>query len=340
MDDSFSRAEAQRQRTRIFAALASLCIGSLLMAAKFFAWHLTGSASILSDALESIINVVASCFAIWSVLLAGRPPDADHPYGHGKIEFFSAGFEGSLIMVAAGGIFWAALPKLLHPTEIPALDTGLLVILGTSAVNLGLGLALIFYGKKTNSLTLAADGKHVLTDVYTSVGVLIGLLLVRFTGLLWLDGLTAMLVAANILVTGWKLVAHAFAGLMDASDPALLDAISILLEKNRSPLWIDVHYLRAWRSGARIHTDFHLILPHDIALVEAHAQVNNIDALLQERFDNMVDVFIHIDPCLDDECHACAREACSSRTKDTTLMHLWDRNTIVPNKRLALKSLK
>lgn len=340
MNPSPTTPEEKRQRLRVIAALTSLLVGALLLVAKFYAWRLTGSASILSDALESIINVVASGFAIYSVLMAGKPPDEDHPYGHGKIEFFSAGFEGSLIMVAALGIVWAALPKILAPTEIPALDAGLALMAGTSAVNLGLGLFLIRLGKTTKSLTLIADGKHVLTDVYTSLGVILGLLVVRLTGLLWLDGLTALLVAANILFTGWRLIRHAFAGLMDESDKALLDEICELLEKNRSPLWIDVHHLRAWRSGARVHTDFHLILPHDITLVEAHDQVKRIESLLEERFDNMVEVLIHVDPCREDECSGCEMDPCQTRNAAPSVRYAWDRETIVPNKRLAYKQMK
>jgi cation diffusion facilitator family transporter len=340
MNDTPTSAETRLQRLRVGAALASLLVGALLLATKFYAWRLTGSASILSDALESIINVVASGFAIYSVIMAGKPPDEDHPYGHGKIEFFSAGFEGSLIMVAALGIVWAALPKILSPTEIPALDLGLALMAGTSAVNLGLGLFLIRLGKKTKSLTLVADGKHVLTDVYTSLGVILGLLVVRMTGQLWLDGLTALLVAANILFTGWRLMRHAFAGLMDESDPELLDEICELLEKNRPPQWIDVHRLRAWRSGAYVHTDFHLILPHDITLVEAHDQVKHIEALLEERFDNLIDVLIHVDPCREDECCGCEKDPCQNRGAAPSVKYAWDRETIVPNKRLAHKTPK
>jgi len=340
MNASDATLEQQRQRIRLVAALTSLLVGAALMAAKFYAWRLTGSAAILSDALESIINVVASGFAICSVVMAGLPPDDNHPYGHGKIEFFSAGFEGSLIIVAAAGIVWTALPKLLVPEAIPKLDLGLLVIFGAAAVNLALGLTLIRTGKKTGSLTLVADGHHVMTDVYTSFGVVLGLILVRLTGLYWLDGLTALLMAANILVTGGKLVRQAFAGLMDASDPSLLDAICDLLEKHRSPCWIDIHHLRAWRSGTRVHTDFHLILPHDINLTQAHDEVKRIEALLNANFNGLADVFIHLDPCQDNECFACAKERCASRSKDTEIMHLWDRNSVVPNKRLALKPLR
>jgi cation diffusion facilitator family transporter len=186
-------------KTRIIAISLSFFISLLLMAAKFYGYKITGSAAILSDALESIINVIASAFAFGSIMVASRPPDKDHPYGHGKIEYFSAGFEGALIMLAAIGIFMSGWPRIFHPGQLPNLDTGMLIILGTALMNLFLGTILIKCGKKTGSLALTADGKHILTDVYSTAAVLVGLLLVRFTGKLWMDGAAACLIGVNIL---------------------------------------------------------------------------------------------------------------------------------------------
>ncbi len=221
------------QRARLLAITASLLIGVLLMGVKFYAYWLTQSAAILSDALESIINVVASAFALGAVVLAAKPPDLSHPYGHGKIEYFSVGFEGALIFLAAVGIFIKAADQLRHPRALPSLEIGLWLLLGVSLVNLALGVGLIYVGKRTNSITLVADGRHILTDVFTSAGVLIGLFLVWLTDKIWLDGATAALVGANILYTGWKLVSHAFAGLMDASDLELLEEIATVLKEHR-----------------------------------------------------------------------------------------------------------
>ncbi len=241
-------------------------VGAALMLLKFYVYWLTESSAILSDALESIINVVASSFALGSVIFSAKPPDSTHPYGHEKIEYFSAGFEGALIIFAALGIGWTAWPQILRPHELPNLGSGLLILLGASSVNLALGLGLVRVGRRTTSLVLVADGKHVMTDVYTSAGVLLGLVLVRQTGWYWLDGAIACLVAVNILVIGTKLVLQSFAGLMHASDPALLEEISALIAKHRRPTWIEIHRLRAWRAGNRIHVDLHLILPRDLAL--------------------------------------------------------------------------
>jgi cation diffusion facilitator family transporter len=308
---------------RIIAISASLGIGLGLMAVKFLAFWLTGSAAILSDALESIINVVAAAFALGSVIFAAKSPDPTHPYGHGKIEFFSAGFEGALIIAAAGGIFYEAWPRLLHPQVIPRLGSGLLIILGAALVNLVLGLALVTVGQRTHSLTLIADGKHVLTDVYTTGGVLVGLLLVMFTGWNWLDGAVAILVGLNILVTGALLVWQACTGLMDTSDPALLQEISQVISRHRKDIWIDVHQLRARRSGSRVLIDFHLILPRDLLLDESHREVKELEQILNEHFQGRADILIHADPCTEPECPICGFDPCIHRRAGTRMQRLW-----------------
>ena len=266
-------------RNHLLAISTSLLIGAGLMAVKFLAFYLTNSAAILSDALESIINVVAAGFALGSIIIAAKRPDPDHPYGHGKVEYFSAGFEGALIVLAALGIFYAAWPRLFHPQAIPRLEKGMLLILGAALVNLGLGMVLVMVGRRTKSIVLVADGKHVLTDVYTTVGVVLGLVGVYFTGWNWLDGAVAILVGLNILVTGARLVHQAAAGLMDKSDPELLEEICRVIADNRRPKWIDIHQLRARRAGARVFIDFHLILPRDFLLEASHAEVKQLEKI-------------------------------------------------------------
>lgn len=295
-------AEDRLLKTRIAAAGGAILIGTAIMAAKFYAWHLTGSSAILSDALESIINVVAGGFALAAVIASARPPDHDHPYGHGKIEFFSAGFEGALIILATFGIFKVGLEHLLHPQPLPHLGVGLLVLLGTAVTNLLLGLVLLKLGKKTESLVLEAAGQHILTDVYTSGGVLLGLLLAHLSGWYWLDGTIACLVGVNILRTGLRLVRRSFAGLMDAMDPDLLQRVVELINKNRRPNWIDIHRLRVWRSGRHVHIDLHLILPGDLPLDDAHAEAGYLEDALAAGFEGHAGVLVHMDPCIDAAC--------------------------------------
>ena len=318
------------QRARIFTITGSVVIGLVIMGIKFAAYWLTGSAAILSDALESIINVVASSFALTAVVLAAKPPDRSHPYGHGKIEYLAVGFEGALILIAAVGIFLKAGRQLWQPQPLPALPLGLGLLLGASLINLVLGLTLITVGRRTDSITLVADGRHILTDVYTSAGVLVGLLLVWLTQQLWLDGATAILVGLNILYTGWKLLRQAFAGLLDESDTALLEQLAAILKAHRKSSWIDIHQLRARRAGDRLFIDFHLILPRDFQLEEAHQEVKELEAIFRSHFHGQADVHIHIDPCdRDQECPSCGYDPCQSRQAETAWQRLWRQDVVV-----------
>jgi len=315
-------------KLRLLAISLSVVVSAGLMALKFYAYWLTSSAAILSDALESIINVVASTFALGSVIFAAKSPDPTHPYGHGKIEYFSAGFEGALIILAACGIFYQAWPQLLHPHGLPHLTGGILILVGVNVVNLGLGAGLVLVGKRTQSLVLVADGKHILTDVYTTLGVLLGLGLLLLTGWYWVDGAVAFLVGLNIIVTGCKLVRQAFAGLMDTSDPRLLEEISSILQKHRKSIWIDVHQLRARRSGEIIHLDFHLILPKELTLEEGHREVKELEKIFQAHFGKTADILIHVDPCEVPICPVCGFDPCRHRQADTRQQSLWQTEVV------------
>ena len=301
----------------------------MLMCAKFYAFHLTRSSAVFSDALESIINVVASAFALMSIVLAARPPDKNHPYGHGKVEYFSAGFEGALIIIAAIGIFKSGLAHILKPQPLPNLTDGLYILLGTGLINLILGLVLVRTGKKTHSLALTADGKHVLTDVITSAGVLLGLLLVHLTGLYWLDGAIACMVGFSILYTGIILIKESSAGLMDRAEPALLQEISSLLEKHRKDNWVGIHELRAFRSGSIVNVSLHLILPRGFSLSEAHLEAEEVEAIIEGYFEGRATVLVHLDPCSDPDCPVCRRYACELRGSEKSDPTPWNVETLI-----------
>jgi cation diffusion facilitator family transporter len=320
--------EPNMVKARIIAISLSFAVGATLMAFKFYVYDITNSAAVLSDALESIINVVASGLALVAILVAAKPPDESHPYGHGKIEYFSAGFEGALIILAAFGIFKTGWAHLFHPTEIPELEKGLWILFGVSVVNLLLGLGLIRVGKRTASITLIADGKHVLTDVYTSGGVLVGLFMVHETGLLWLDGAVAFLVGINILFLGWRLIRQSFLGLMDTADEALLEKIAGLIHEKRKDLWIDIHQLRAFRSGAFVHIDLHLILPRDLSLEESHREAKDLEKMIVAQFSGRASVLIHTDPCVDPDCPICSNHLCKQRAQDMEERLNWDAKTL------------
>ncbi len=297
----------------------ALALGGLLMAVKFVAYFLTGSAAILSDALESIINVVAGSFALYSIYLSSHPPDARHPYGHGKIEYFSVGFEGALIILAAITILYKAILAFFTAPMLGKLGLGIILMLGTSLVNLALGLFLVRTGRRTRSMPLEADGKHLLTDVYTSVGVVVGLVLVKLTGWHGWDPLAACAVALNILITGWRLLRTSFGRLMDEAEPELLARIVEILNENRRPDWIDVHQLRARHYGDKVHVDFHLVVPRSLGLPEAHREAKYIETMILDSLSEVVEVIVHTDPCEDPLCERCLQDYCQDRSKKTPI---------------------
>lgn len=305
------------------AILLSVVVGTLLLVIKFLAAALTGSAAILSDALESIINVVASGFAFYSIILSARPPDRSHPYGHGKIEPFSAGFEGALIILAAVAILWQAVPGLFTPRPVAQLDLGIVLVLIAAVANAVLSVFLLRVGKRTRSLALIADGKHLLTDVYTSVGVVAGLVLVRLTGWMVLDSLTACAVAVNILVSGTGLVRQSVSHLMDEADEAVLRNIVDALQHLRRPEWIDLHHLRSWRSGDRHHIDFHLTLPRYWNLEQCHAAETSVEEWLIDYLGGEGEVLVHLDPCTPHHCPSCRVLDCPVRATKFRTTPVW-----------------
>ena len=305
------------------AAWISLVVGSAIFLGKIATWQLTGSVAVLSDALESTVNIAAAALLVFSMHLAAQPADRDHPYGHGKVEFLSAGIEGALIVVAAVLIAVEAIGGLLHPVPLGRLEFGLVALAALSAGNAGLGFYLVRTGRSAQSLALVADGKHVLADVTTSAGVLVGLALVKLTGIAWLDPAVALLVAANIVREGLRLARSAVKGLMDEADPQLLEALSATLSRERPPEWIDVHGLRAWRSGALVHTDLHLVVPRYFDAERLHEISERVEARLLGGLTEPGEAVVHFDPCGPVHCVSCEMPACQVRGaafKERTLL--------------------
>lgn len=304
---------AQDARVRLRAGSTSLVVAVGLLGVKYWAYLLTGSSAVLSDALESIVNVVAAVFALGGLLFAGRPADRNHPYGHGKIEFFTAGFEGGLISFAAVMILWEAVKGLLHGVQVRNLDVGMLLVLGAAGVNALLGVYLVRTGRRTGSLTLVADGQHVLSDVWTSAGIVVGLLLVRLTGLTWLDPLVAALVALNLMWTGVRLVRHAAGGLLDEEDTELLERLRASFERRLGGGLIGVHHLRAIRAGRFHHVEAHIVVPEFWPVDRAHDLTEGAaDAILAElKIEGRISA--HADPCRQAVCPACDLADCPVR---------------------------
>ena len=299
--------------TRLSAGRLALGVGIVVFGAKVAAWIVTGSVAVFSDAMESIVNVVAALLLVWSLRMAAQPADRDHPYGHGKAEFLSAGVEGALIIVAALLIGVQALRDLVVGAVPHRLDTGMALVAGASLLNGALGVYLLGVGRRTQSLALLADGRHILTDVWTSGGVLIGLLAVELTGRVWLDPLVALAVAANIVREGLGLIQRAVGGLLDEADEALLAKLAGALEASRPPEWIDVHGLRAWRSGAEAHVDLHMVVPRYLDAERLHHLQEDVELCLQEAAAMPAEAVVHFDPCRPHECPRCAMPACPVR---------------------------
>jgi cation diffusion facilitator family transporter len=306
-------AAALDARVRLRAGLLSLAVSGVLLAAKYQAYLLTGSAAILSDALESIVNVVAAAFALGGLVFAGRPADRNHPYGHGKIEFFSAAFEGGLIAFAAVLILWEAGRTFWRGAAVRDLDTGLAIVLAAGLANLLLGLYLVRTGRRHGSLTLVADGQHVLSDAWTSAGIVVGLALVRVTGREWLDPVVAGIVALNLLWTGFRLVRHAAGGLLDEEDPALLDRLLEVLRRHVGRGVIRIHHLRAIRAGRFHHVDAHVVVPEFWSVEEAHELAEALATRVIRELGVEGELAFHTDPCHRAYCAMCDLEGCPVR---------------------------
>lgn len=276
----------------VAAALATIAL-------KTLAWWLTGSVALLSDALESLVNLAAALLALSMLRVAASPPDEGHPYGHSKAEYFSAGIEGALIVLAAGGIVFAAVPRLIAPAPLDTPLLGLALTFAATLINLGAGLALLRAGRRHHSITLEADGRHLMTDVWTSAGVIVGVALVLATGWLRLDPLVALAVAAHIVWVGFGLVRRSIAGLMDAAiSPGDQGEVTRIFEEYARRHGVHFHALRTRQSGARRFISFHLLVPDEWPVVRAHRLSEEIEERIRMLVPN-AGVFVHIEPISD-----------------------------------------
>jgi cation diffusion facilitator family transporter len=278
-----------------FAIRLSLAIGVLMLVGKSYAYFITSSTAILSDAAESVIHVVAVAFAAYSLWLSLRPADDDHLYGHDKIGFFSAGVEGMLIVLAAVYIIYEAVSRWITGLRIENIGRGTLVVAAAALLNLFLGLYLVRQGKRHRSIVLVANGKHVLTDSWTSLGVIVGLLLVLWTGWLPFDPILAILIAINILWSGGKLVRESVGGLMDEGDPQLNRELVEVLDSETRRRGLRYHELRHRYSGTRVWIDFHLLFPEETTVDVAHRQATEIEAVIESRLSAPVTITTHLE---------------------------------------------
>lgn len=310
-----------------------LGVGVFLFALKITAWIITGSLAILSDALESTMNIISGTVGLYSLYIASKPKDADHPYGHGKVEFIAAGVEGALIFGAGVYIIIESILKFKNPTGVADLDLGIAFIGFSGLVNFLAGHLSEIRGKATNSMTLISGGKHLKSDAYTTLGLLLGLLIIYFTGLEWIDSIVAMIFASIIIYTGYRVMRKSVAGIMDETDLELLKRIIAVLEENRSDNWIDIHNFRVIKYGATYHIDCHLTVPWYFDVREAHIEVESLTDLIIRYYGAEVELFVHTDPCVPSSCSICSISECKVRQHKFEGRLKWDMGNVLSNKK-------
>jgi len=286
----------------------------ILFALKVAAYFLTNSVAVLTDALESTVNVVTGFTGLYSLRLAARPRDDNHPYGHGKIELISASFEGILILVAGLIIVYEALINLLHPHVLGQLSTGILIVSSTALINYGLGWWAISTARKHHSMALEASGKHLHSDTWTTLGIVGGLLLLRLTGIVWIDSAVAMIFAVFIIVEGGKIIRKTVAGLTDEADAELLQRLIVAFNQQKREAWIDLHNLRVIKYGPILHLDCHITVPWYFNVNQAHEEVSALESLIAAEFQQSLEMFVHTDGCVPpNSCRVCPLEHCTER---------------------------
>ncbi len=298
---------------RLHAGAVSLGASVVFFALKFGGYLMTGSTAVLSDALESIVNVVAALFTVVSLAFSARPADESHPYGHGKVEFLSSAFEGGLIAFAALIILYQSAQALLVGVSLRAIDVGLGLVAVAGVGNAVLGAYLVRVGRASRSPALEAEGKHVLSDFWTTLGVIVGLALVRLTGIDEIDPLVAGAVAINLAFVGGRLVRGSVGGLLDASDPKLLERLAEAIDRARMPGVVAVHRLRAIRVGGAAHVDAHLVVPRFWQVSAAHELAARFEEEVMHAVEGEAEHAFHLDPCRSLYCSGCPLEPCPVR---------------------------
>lgn len=312
-----------------------LSTGILLMGIKFVAWYFSHSNAILTDALESIVNVLAAGFTLYSFYLSAKPVDKDHPYGHGKVEFIAAGIEGGLIGIAGLLMIVKASGDFFTAKEIHHLDYGILLVTLAGVINYLLGFYMVKKGKFVRSFALIAGGKHLQSDGYTSAGMIIGLLVVYLTEILWLDNVVAILLGLMLIFSCISILRKSIGGIMDEADMELVEEVVKVFTKNRSENWIDIHNLRVIKYGDSLHIDCHVTLPWYLNLKQAHDEMDKMQHSVEKSMDTKAEFFIHNDPCVPTSCAICKLD-CKVRVKEFTHEIVWNMDSLLENKKHGL----
>jgi cation diffusion facilitator family transporter len=311
-------------------------ISVVLLVAKIVAYYATNSVAILTDALESIVNVAAGFIGLYSLYVAAKPRDIDHPYGHGKAEFLSAAVEGTLIGSAGAIILYKSIRNFIVPVELRQIDYGMILVAATAVINFGVGYYCLRTGKKNDSAALIASGKHLQSDTWSTIGIVAGLLLLYFTGYKWIDSVVAMGFGIFIIFTGYRIVRSSVAGIMDEADMKLLGKMVQVLNANRRMNWVDLHNLRVIKYGSVLHVDCHLTVPWYLNVNEAHAEIDALGGLIRKEFGESLELFVHSDGCLYIQCPICDKSDCPVRQHNFVKKITWTLENISTDKKHQL----
>lgn len=305
----------------------------LLFILKITAYYLTDSLAILSDAMESIVNIVAGFIGLYSLYIAAQPRDENHPYGHGKAEFISAAAEGSLIIAAGILIIYETIVNTLEKHTVQAMDSGMWLVGSTAILNYIAGAVCIRIGRKNNSLALESSGKHLQIDTYSTAGVLAAITLIYFTQIFWLDKVVALALSGWIMYNGYTILRKSLAGIMDEADEQMLKKFIGVLNNSKSSNWIDLHNLRVIKYGDLLHIDCHLTLPWYLNVHEAHKEIDALSNLIKENFGDSIEFFVHTDGCLPYSCAICSLPDCKERTQPFQQSLEWTLENVVSNQK-------
>ncbi|MEI7595658.1 MAG: cation diffusion facilitator family transporter [Bacteroidota bacterium] len=288
----------------------------LIFIGKLVAYFLTNSVGILTDALESTVNVTTGVVSLYCIYISIQPRDKNHPFGHGKIEYLSASLEGFLIILAGLIIIFEAIKRLFIPSEISQLDTGIYIVAIAGLLNYIVGWYSILVGRKNNSIALVSGGKHLQSDTYSSIGLVIGLILLYFTKLAWLDSAIALVFGAIIIYTGYAILKETTTNLIDGADFKMIGEISELIKKHRTDNWIDIHNFKLIKYGNSYHITCDLVLPWHMNISQSHTEGDILKKVLKEEFSDEIVFVVHTDECHHYFCEHCRTKNCSDRKKE------------------------
>jgi cation diffusion facilitator family transporter len=315
-----------------------LCVALILFSIKILAWYLTRSVAILTDALESIVNIIAGIVGLYSLSIAYKPRDTNHPYGHGKAEFLSAAIEGTLIMLAGVFIIYEAVDQLFHPRELQKLNYGIILVAISAIINFVVGFLAVRRGKVNGSDALQASGHHLQSDTYSTLAIILGLILIYFTHIHQLDSIVAILISVVIMFIGYRIARKSVAGIMDEADEKILAKVIDLVNKSRLPNWIDIHNLRVIKFGNVLHIDCHMTVPWYLNVREAHGEVENLRNIIEKEFGSAMEFFVHADDCIGSCCPICVKHDCHVREQAFVKKIEWKMENAVPNKKHELST--